>query len=114
MVMKNKVLKTAIVIVLIIALTIADFVLVGTNLATYALENINNSTDNENIKFSVYFKTEEGEEKSQINYEMTNAEMKLYLDIAVEDGVSFDGVITLGEDSNFKFKARSYCRCWRR
>ena len=42
-VMKNKVLKAVIIITIIIALTIADFIVVGMNLSTYALENINNA-----------------------------------------------------------------------
>ena len=100
-VMKNKVLKTFIAIILIIALTISDFALIGMNLITYALENINDSTNNENVKFSAYFKADNV--TPQVEYEITNDEMKLYMKIAVENEGYFDGVITL-EDSNFKLK----------
>lgn len=97
--MKNKVLKALLVIALTITLTIVDFVLVGANFITYALETAS-------VVFNAHFKTDTGEEVSLIEYEMTNTEMKLYLEVEVKKGVSFNGVITL-EDSNFKFKDTS-------
>lgn len=100
--MKNKVLKSATIILLLIVITMADFMLVGKELITYALKNMENSTNHENVEFAVYFKTEE-DEKSNIDYEMNSDEMKLYVKVAVENEGYFDGVITL-EDSNFKFK----------
>ena len=100
--MKNKVLKSAIIILLLVVITMADFMLVGKEFITYALKNMENSTNHENVEFAAYFKTEEGE-KSNINYEMNSDEMKLYIKLAVEKEGCFDGVITLG-DSNFKFK----------
>ena len=100
--MKNKVLKAVVIITMIIALTIVDFIVVGMNLVTYALENVSNTTSNENVKFAAYFKTEQGE-TAQIQQEINNTEMKLYLDISVKNAGYFDGVITL-ENSNFKFK----------
>ena len=101
--MENKVVKAALVIILIIAITVADFIWVGMNLVTYALENINNSTSNSNVKFGAYFKNEQELEVSQINSEMNNGQMKLYMEIAVENEGYFDGVVTLG-NSNFKLK----------
>lgn len=100
--MKNKVLKSAIIILLLVVITMADFMLVGKELITYALKNMENSTNHENVEFAAYFKTEEGE-KSNIDYEMNSDEMKLYVKVAVENEGYFDGVVTL-EDSNFKFK----------
>lgn len=102
--MKNKVLKSAIIIMLIIVMTMADFILVGMNLVTYAFENVTNNTSNENVKFAAYFKTEEGT-SSSIKYEINNNEMKLHLEIAVENTGSLEnGKITLSENSNFKIK----------
>ena len=100
--MKNKVLKVAIVIMLVIALTVADFIFLGTNLITYALENINDSTNNENVKFAAYFKKEE-EKVSQVEYQIDNNQMKLYLNISVENEGYFDGTVTLS-NTNFKLK----------
>ena len=92
--MKNKVLKSAIIILLVVVITMADFMLVGKELITYALKNMENSTNHENVEFAAYFKTEEGE-KSNIDYEMNSDEMKLYIKVAVENEGCFDGVITL-------------------
>ena len=105
--MKNKVLKIAIVMLLIIAITMSDFILVGMNIV-HAVENINNTTNHANVKFVAYFKTEEGKEVSQTNYEINNNEMKLYMEVAVENEGYFDGVITLG-NSNFKLKPEILC-----
>ena len=56
--MKNTILKAIIALVLIIAITMADFIFVGASLVTYALEG-NNSTNHKNVKFTAYFKDEE-------------------------------------------------------
>lgn len=101
--MKNKVLKAVIAGMLIIVITLADFILLGVNLVTYALENVDNSTSNENVKFAAYFKTEGENEVSQTEYQIDNNNMKLYLKVSVKNEGYFDGVITL-KDSNFKLK----------
>lgn len=100
-VMKNKVLKVAIVMLLIITMTMSDFLLVGMNIVQ-ALGNSDNSTNHDNVKFTTYFKTEE-KEVSQKEYQIDDNEMKLYMEVAVENEGYFDGVITL-KDSNFKLK----------
>ena len=69
--MKNKVLKSALIILLLVVITMADFMLVGKELITYALKNMENSTNHENVEFAVYFKTEEGE-KFHIKYNNSN------------------------------------------
>ena len=100
--MKNKVLKTAMAIMLIITITVADLFFVGMNIVTYALENVDSSTSNENVKFAAYFKTAEGE-STNAECEVDKTDMKLYLMIAVENQGYFDGEISL-ENSNFKIK----------
>jgi len=104
--MKNKVLKAVIVIALIITLTLVDFIFLGKNLITYAVENLDNSTNNSNVKFAAYFKTEEKEKTSQIEYQMDGKEIKLYMEVAVENNGYFDGVIIL-ENNNFTLKPES-------
>lgn len=100
--MKNKKLKAILATALIITLTIADFMILGMNLITYAMESVSNVTAIDNVKFAAFFK--EGENiTSQTQYEMTNTEMKLYLKVSVENEGYFEGKISLG-DSNFKFK----------
>ena len=95
--MKNKVLKTVLILMLIISLTITDLIVVGMNLVTYATNNVNG-----NVTFAAYFKTSEGE-VNKAKYEINQKDMKLYMKISVESGIGFDGTITL-ENSNFKFK----------
>ena len=62
--MKGKILKASVIILLIITMTIANFIFVGNTLISYALDNI--STNNNNIEFSAYFKNENGEEVTNI------------------------------------------------
>lgn len=100
--MKNKVLKTAMAIMLIITITAIDLIFIGMNLVTYAIETIDSSTSNKNVKFAAFFKKEEGETTSA-KYEVNNDDMKLYLMVGVENQGYFDGIITL-ENSNFRFK----------
>lgn len=100
--MKNKVLKSIIATMLIIAIAMADFMLLGINLVTYASKSIDDSTSNDNIKFAAYFKSNDNE-TPQIEYEMNKSDMKLYIKVGVENEGYFDGVITL-ENSNFKLK----------
>jgi len=101
--MKNKVLKITMIMLLIIAMTMSDFIFVGMNLITYALEDIDNSTSHNNVKFSVYFKAESDKKVAKTEYEINSTEMKLYMEIAVQNEGYFDGVIAL-ENSNFKLK----------
>ena len=99
--MKNKVLKIAVVIILIMVMTMSDFILVGMNIVK-ALQSIDNTTNHANVKFAVYFQTED-KKNSEAEWKINSDEMKLYMEVAVKNEGYFDGVITL-EDSNFKFK----------
>ena len=51
--MKNKGLKISVVILLIITLTMTNFIFLGSSLISYAVDDI--STNNKNIEFSAYF-----------------------------------------------------------
>ena len=94
--MKNKMLKALLISALIITLTIADFIILGVEFVTYALE------DTKMVKFEVYFKNEL-EKLSSMGYEMKDSDMKLFMRVSVQDGIRFDGKITLA-NSNFKIK----------
>ncbi len=102
--MKNKVLKAILVVALIIALTISNFILVGMNLV-YAVQSETDTTNHVNIKFYTYFKIGE-EELPEAEYVIDDNEMKLYMRVSVENEGYFDGVITL-EESNFNIKQDS-------
>ena len=59
--MKNKILKKILASVLIIALTAGNLVLIGNTAVSYAvanLENQNEETAHENVKFGAYFESE--------------------------------------------------------
>ena len=57
--MKNKVLKMSIIILLIMTLTMTNFVFLGSSLISYAADTI--STNHENIEFDAYFKDSNGQ-----------------------------------------------------
>ena len=53
--MERNIWKKLLVIILIIMLTATDFFWLGSGIASYAA-SLDNSTNNENIEFSTYFK----------------------------------------------------------
>ena len=57
--MKNKILKTTLILALIFTLTMANFIFVGANFISYAAEKI--ATNHANVEFDAYFKNEKGE-----------------------------------------------------
>lgn len=85
--MKNKIFKTSIILVMILTMTMTNFIFVGANLVSYAADNI--ATNHKNVDFEAYFKEEEKD--------------ALFLRINVKKEGYFNGEITLGE-SNFTFK----------
>lgn len=97
--MKGKILKASVIILLIITMTIANFIFVGNTLISYAIDNI--STNNNNIEFSAYFKNENGEEVTNIEKGVNSSNTNLYFHLRVKKQGYFNGKITLNE-SNFK------------
>lgn len=97
--MKGKILKASVIILLIITMTIANFIFVGNTLISYALDNI--STNNNNIEFSAYFKNENGEEVTNIERGVNSSNTNLYFRLKVKKQGYFNGKIILNE-SNFK------------
>ena len=85
--MKNKIFKISMILVMILSLTMADFVMLGSNLISYATDN--KATNHKNIEFGAYIKKEE--------------ESFLYLQINVKKEGYFNGEIKL-ENSNFILK----------
>lgn len=83
--MKNKVFKISVILVMILTMTMTNFIFVGANLVSYAVDNI--TTNNKNVEFQAYMKDE------------TTLEMQ----IGVKKEGYFNGSITL-EKSNFTLK----------
>ena len=101
--MKNKKMKTAIVILLIILLSINNFIFLGINLISYAAEE--KATNNENIEFDVYFKNEKEEKITNIDTQYNSEPIYAYIYINVLKEGYFDGKITLG-DTKLRFKEK--------
>lgn len=97
--MKGKILKASVIILLIITMTIANFIFVGNTLISYALDNI--STNNNNIEFSAYFRNENGDEVTNIERGINSSNTNLYFRLKVKKQGYFNGKILLNE-SNFK------------
>ena len=53
--MENKMVKKILAVLMIIMIMSTDFVVLGTNIVSYAVES-NSATNNKNIEFSTYFK----------------------------------------------------------
>lgn len=103
--MKERILKSIMAVMLIITLTMANFILMGVNVVSYAVGVISQDeqTSNKNVKFKAYFKTEEGKKVTQVEESIEKENMKLYMEVGVEKEGYFNGEITL-QESNFELK----------
>ena len=91
--MKEKILKTILVSMLIVVLTIFDFILLGQNIAIAISEEIESATNVRNVEFAAYLKEDSN---SYVTEEQT-----LMLAINVkEKGVLNEGKIQI-ENANF-------------
>ena len=64
--METKIFKKLLVAILIVMLTATDFFMLGSGIISYAVDNLNNSTNNKNIEFATYFKNEKGEKIEEL------------------------------------------------
>ncbi len=99
--MKNKIFKTSIILLMILTMTMANFVFVGKGLISYAQEAI--STNHQNVEFKAYFKDADGNEVTTLSKESKSEELFLYLHVNVKNEGYFNGEISL-ENSNFTLK----------
>lgn len=102
--MKQKILQVITSILLIITLTMANFLLLCVDAVTYAADviNGNSSTNHKNIDFIAYLKNEEGDKVSNLDVVSNTENLKLYLQISLKNQGYFNGNITL-DTANFKF-----------
>ena len=99
--MKGKIFKISVILLVILAMTMTNFIFVGSNLISYALDNI--STNNNNMEFGVYFKDSNGNQVTSIEKSIYNEDAKLYLHLKVKQQGYFNGKVEL-ENSNFTLK----------
>ena len=102
--MQKRLFKVLVAFVLIMTMTMSNFLLVGIS-AVSAVEQIvqEKNTNNKNVEFMAYFKDDEGNNVSSYSSKSTDSETKLYLSVSVKQEGYFNGAISL-KDSNFKFK----------
>ena len=97
--MKNKILKISVVIVLIMTLTMTNFIFLGSSMISYAVDNI--STNHKNIEFDAYFKNAKGQKITTLERLADMQEISLYLAVNVNTEGFFIGQVTLS-NSNFE------------
>ena len=103
--MNQKILKIITVLMLVVTLTMANFVLLCADVVTYAADTINadKSTNNKNVEFTTYLKNDKGEKVNSLDAKINAEDLKLYFQITVKQEGLFNGDIVLN-DANFKFK----------
>ena len=102
--MKRKILKVSIACMLLITLTAVNFIAVGADLVSYALESSASitKTNHDNVGFAAYIKDSEGNKLTSSNIDINSPEMKLYLDVEVSREGYFNGEVKI-KNSNFEF-----------
>ena len=96
--MKNKILKISVVILLIITLTMTNFIFLGSSLISYAADAI--GTNHKNIEFDAYFKDSNGQKTTILERTADMQEISLYLAVNVNTEGFFVGQVAL-ENANF-------------
>lgn len=93
---------------LVLTLTFANFALVGSYIgesiaAEINLNNQDNSTNSDNVKFDVYLDELDRAVKEK-TADINSQEMKLYVSVSVQDGGYLNNAVIELADTNFKFK----------
>ena len=96
--MKNKVFKISVVILLIMTLTMTNFIFLGSSLISYAADST--STNHKNIEFDAYFKDSNGKKTTTLERTADMQEVSMYLAINVNTEGFFVGQVAL-QNSNF-------------
>ena len=79
----KKLLGKVCAIIVIVALTISDFLFVGTEFASYAIDMV--KTNSSNVDFSAYFINSNGEKVEKLEKNIDMEEEYLYVDISVKN-----------------------------
>ena len=98
----GRILKTIIIIVLIMALSVVDVINIGVQCISYAIGNLK-TTNAKNVLFMATFLDQSGNETQYVESNMEDENVKLRLAIKVEKEGYFTGKIQIN-NSNFKLK----------
>ena len=103
--MKQRILQIITSILLIMTLTMANFLLLCVNVVSYAVDTINaeQNTNHKNVTFMAYFKDDNGNKTTQKELLMSSEDLKLYFQVSVKKEGYFNGNILLN-NANFKLK----------
>ena len=85
----------------VIALTISDFLFVGQAAVSVAVDTIR--TNSSNVDFSVYFLDANNEKTEKLEENIDKGEEYLYVDISVKNEGYFNGTLTI-DNNNFNIK----------
>ena len=85
----------------VIALTISDFLFVGQTAVSIAVDTIR--TNSSNVDFSVYFLDSNNEKTEKLEENIDKGEEYLYVDISVKNEGYFNGTLTI-DNNNFNIK----------
>lgn len=101
--MKERIMKAILATLLIITLTMANFILLGFNVVTYAVDSLTQEkeTNHKNVEFMAYFKNAKGEILSNQEVKMNATDLKMYFKIGVKQEGYFNGQVTIS-NANFK------------
>ncbi len=95
--MKNKLLKVSIIMVLILTMTMANFIFVGSSFISYAKDIL--ATNHANIEFNTYFKDKEGKNTNSLEITSEEQEQILYLNVNVKKDGYFNGKVEIANNN---------------
>ena len=102
---RNSIIKKIVASLLIVALTMVNFIIVGIETVSYAIDafEVGTATNNKNVTFDSYFKDTEGKILTEKEEKIDSKDMKLFVQVSVKNDGYFNGQILL-EEGNFKLK----------
>ena len=104
--MKQRILQVITAMLLIVTLTMANFLLLCVDVVSYSAEIINmeSSTNHKNVEYMAYFKNADGNKVDSLDAKTNSEDLKLYFQVSVRKEGYFNGNITLN-NANFKLKS---------
>ena len=105
---KTAIMKKFVAFLLLMSLTMVDFMFLGTEVVSYAADSLSfgTATNIKNVLFDAYFKNASGENVTSKEESISSKDAKLFMQIAVKNDGYFNGTVVL-EESNFKLKPES-------
>lgn len=98
---KTNLINKICAILVIFAMTISDFALVGKTAVSYAIDEV--KTNHANVEFNAYFQNENGDKIKKVEDNIDKEEY-LYVEMSVKNEGYFNGEITIS-DNNFNIKS---------